>query len=255
MQQLFSFKRFLLLIRLNFAENSKHYLISSALLIGLFIVLMTPILGSKTVNGTLSFIHLLALPLLLLGSSLFTSMAFSHYQSASKGIQAIMLPASQLEKFLAIWLINTIFLIFFLVIFWTLHYQTIAIANASLPENGRKYFAVPEEVFVFFTYWYFLIQGAIMLGAIYFNKNTYIKTAGALLITTVAAHTLNSVLAFNFTGHDVNTFPFTKWTIFMNRPIHVDFSEPIDTAVWAFLILLIVNFYIIAFVRLREKEI
>ncbi len=255
MKQTFSLHRFQLLLKLHFAENGKHYLISSALLIGLFLVLMLPIVGTKTYSDPLYMLHILAIMLLFLGSSLFTSVSLSHYQDTSKGIQAIMLPASQPEKFASVLLINLLFVVLYFAAFWTMHFTIVAIANLSLPASGRKYFPIPHDVFVFFTYWYFLIQAIVMLGAIYFKKNAYVKTAGSLLIITIAAYALNSLLAYSFTGYEVQTFPFVRWMVYRDIPAQINFSESINTARWAFLILLIISFYLITFVRLREKEI
>ena len=111
MNQTLSLRRFQKVLRLHFAEYRKSYLLSLGLCIGGMILLMSPILLTQQYNDALYIVHISALFGILFGSSLFTSTAFNAYSNASQGITAIMLPASQAEKFLVILLTNLLFVL------------------------------------------------------------------------------------------------------------------------------------------------
>lgn len=256
MNQHFNFRRFWLLIRLDFTENGKGYLISSALFIGLMLLMMTPILATETYHDLLGVLHMITVFLLLLGGSLFTSTIFSAYSTPAKGIPALMIPASRQEKFMAALLINMLFMLAFFFIFWQLHYVITDLANQGLSEDGGRYHYIPAEPRIFFTYCYFLIQGAVFLGSIYFPKNAYIKTLGILLVLATVTYIFNHILALQLSdARDVFTFPFSYWKVFNNGTYVVNFPDAINIMVKAFLGLLVVGLWYITYIRLKEKEI
>ncbi len=258
MNQYFSFRRFGLLLKLDFAENGKSYLLITGLIIGLMLLLMTPVLYSNGYSNTRELLHALALFVCVwLGGSLFTSITFAQYSGPAKGIPALMLPASQMEKFGAAWLVNLFFSLLFIVLFWQLHHGIFDLANSRLPAGGPNYRPIPPNPSQFLTYAYFLIQGSMFLGSIYFPKNAFLKTAVVLLIVTVIASLFHYTLANQFIGNpsQLVTVPFTSWRFSLGRWYEVNYPEPVDTLIWIFLLLLIVAFWGIAYVRLREKEI
>ena len=256
MNQLFDPRRFWLLLKLHYAENGKNYLISSAVLIGSMLLFMLPVIIVKGYSSLLEILHFLALFMsVLLGGSLVTSYAFTQYSTPSKGIPALMVPASRLEKFLVAWLFYIVFTATFLVIFWELHHSFLELANRRLPANGRQYHSIPPGPTTFITYLFFLIQGGVFLGSIFFAKLAYVKTAAVLLMVGTVAFTLNYALANHFALYpqDLFTFPFTSWRV--NWRYSIAYPEPVSKLIWAFLILLVVSLWGIAYVRLKEKEI
>ena len=258
MNQLFNFRRFGLLLKLHFVQNGKIQLLSAGLIVGLMLVLMIPMLASKAYSSTAEVLHILAFFLcVLLGGSLFTNSIFNQYGNPGSGIPVIMVPASQLEKFLVNLLVSFIFISFFIILFWQLHFNIIDLANETISTNGRKYFYTPEGPRTFFNYCYFIIYGVIFLGSIYFPKNTYVKSAGALLVISLLAFFLHYSLASYFTSYPsfLWTLPFSAWRLNNQKEIKVDFPEPIDDVVRAFLIILILSLCYIAYVRLKEKQI
>jgi hypothetical protein len=257
MNQLFSPRRFWLLLRLHYAENGRNYLISSGVLVGLMLLLMTPILFSKVHSQLLSILHILALfTCVLLGGSLMSSMAFLPYSSPSKGIPALMVPASRLEKFLVAWLFYILLAVFFLLLFWTLHVRFIEIANQRLPPNGPEYHPIPKDPATFLTYLFFLIQAGVFLGSIYFPKYAYVKSAAALMATGLFAFVFNYLLANHFLSYPnfLVTYPFTSWDFVHLKRYVVEFPETTGRLIWVFLVLLLVSLWGVAFVRLKEKE-
>ncbi len=257
MNQSFSLSRFWLLLKLDFATNGKTYLSTAGLIVGLMVLLMSGVLFSGTYRNLLEMLHPLALFMcVLLGGSLFTSTFFAQYGVPDRGIHALMVPASRLEKFLVALLVNMVFTVLFITLFWQLHHLFLGIANAKLPTPGPKYNPIPPEPRIFLTYSFFLLQGAAFLGSIYFSKMAFVKAAGAFLGVALVVFFFNLWMSNAFAeASNMFAFPFTGWRFFRDRPYVVDFPETVVYIKWSFLVLLVVALWGIAFVRLREKQI
>ncbi|CAG5004073.1 hypothetical protein DYBT9275_03293 [Dyadobacter sp. CECT 9275] len=261
MNQIFSFHRFVLLIRLDISEKGKNYLLMGSLLTSLLILLTFPILLSKEHSEILYLLHPLALFMLVIfGGSLYTNTAFNQYSSPETGISALMIPASRLEKYLTALLTNLLFTIPFLLLFLKLHYFTIGLANKNIPADMLGYQPIPYPLLQYFISIHIIVQAAVFLGSIYFRKLSYIKTAGILLAAVTVIFFSNWVFAYSVTNHPTNivTFPFSAWRIWYahsGRSYYVDLPKNIQYAVYSFPVLFLLACWYIAFVRLQEKEI
>jgi hypothetical protein len=255
---MFSLPRFWLLLKLHFAENGRNYLISSSVLIGFMLLLLTPVLLSRVWSPVLEFLHPIALFVCVhLGGSLMASMAFLQYSTPVKGIPALMVPASRLEKFLVAWLFYILLTTLFLVLFWKLHHLFYEMANHKLPVGRPRYRTIPTQPGIFLTYLFFLIQAGTFLGSIYFPKYAYVKSAAALLVVGTMGFISHYLLANHFASYpdQLITFPFTSWKVIRNQVYQIDYPDTAAILVWVFLVLLIVSLWGLAYVRLKEKEI
>ena len=261
MNQIFSFHRFVLLVRLDFSEKGRNYLLMGSLLTGLMIVLIFPILISKDRSEILFLLHALALFMLVIfGGSLYTNSAFSQYSSPETGIAALMIPASRLEKYLTALLVNLLFTIPFLLLFLKLHYFTIDLVNKNIPATMVRYEPIPLSLLQYFISIHIIVQASVFLGSIYFSKLSYIKTAGILLAAVTVIFLTNWVFAHAVTHHPTNivTFPFSSWRIWYantGRSYYVDLPETMQYVVYSFPVLFLLAAWYISFVRLKEKEI
>jgi hypothetical protein len=259
MNQLFTLRRFGLLLKLDFASNGKKYLITASVVTGAMLLMMNPMMDLRKLGFDLMFMHTMGLWVCLLGSSLFTSSMFTQYHEPTRGIAALMVPASQTEKFLARLLVNFLFVAFFLATFWAFHYWFMTIVNSS-QVDGAKYRSFPPNAVKLTNYVYFLIQSSVFLGSIYFTKNAYIKTIAVFLIALASTFFLNLMVVVRFADRasHVDTAPFAPWTIWLENPTRVyaiRYPEPMVNVVWTFVILMLIALLYIAFVRLKEKEI
>nr|WKN36030.1 hypothetical protein K4G66_27060 [Tunicatimonas sp. TK19036] len=257
MNQTLSLPRFQKVLRLHFAEYRKSYLLSLGLCIGGMVLLMSPILLTQQYNDALYIVHISALFGILFGSSLFTSTAFNAYSNASQGITAIMLPASQAEKFLVILLTNLLFVLLIGLVFLGLHFGLVDLANEQLLPSSRPYRPIPSEVLRFSLFTYFLLQGCCFMGSIFFKKNAFIMTLGVATAVVVLAFGFNLFLAYQFTGdaEQVMAFPFTFWNVVLDRRYTIEYPDTINTLIRGFLLLMVVATWGIAYVKLKEKEI
>ncbi|MEM9675941.1 MAG: hypothetical protein AAF992_25345 [Bacteroidota bacterium] len=257
MNQQFNTKRFRLVLKSYWAENGRSYLMSIGFTIGIMLLLMLPIAGTPQVIGLLYGLHIFALiGGTILGGCLFTSGAFSAYATSEKGIAAIMIPASQLEKFLVVFLINLISVVLIYTIGLQFHSGIVALANQKIV-MGDHYQTAPPELIRFVGFTYFILQGAVFLGSLYFGRNSLLKTLGAVLIITVFAFVFNLFLAYQFTGFSANVFafPFTFWSVFDGQRYNLSYPPLIDRLIKVFLGLLVMALVFITYVRLKEKEI
>lgn len=257
MNQSLNISRIGLLFKLHFTENGRSFLMSIGLSVGGMLVLMSPILATKGYNDLLFILHVSAILGILLGSSLFSSNAFNAYNNPSQGIPAIMLPASRLEKFLVIWLINLFFIVMIIVTFYLLHHGIIELAKQDIPATHRQYHPMPTEVIRFFGFTYFIVQSACFLGSIYFSKHAFLMTIGILTGIVIIAFVFNLTLAYQFTGNptQVTTFPFIFWEVITDRRYVVSFPASTQKQIYVFLSLLVVAIWGVTYVRLKEKQI
>jgi hypothetical protein len=261
MNQTFDIHRFALLLRLDFAEKGKTYLLIAALFLSIMSLMMLPILFSVEHNGNYIFLHALALFMVVMfGGSLYTSTALSQYTASDTGISALMIPASQLEKFLIPLLINLSFTIPVAVFFIKFHYWSIEYANEHLTKDTYAYHPIPDEILRYFMYLHMVIQGAAFLGSIYFKKLAYIKTAGLVLLVVITLVAVNLMLIFQYTGDPskVVAFPFGGWQIWYskaNNYYNLSYAESVKPIIYTFPILFLLGTWFISFVRLKEREI
>ena len=256
--QSFSLSRFGLLLKIYWVEHGKNYLISLGLVVGIMLSLMVPIVRTAQYKDLLFILHAFALfGGVMLGGSLFTSTAFAAYATSGKGIATIMLPASQVEKFISILLPTLLFIVVVFTIGYGLHYGLVDLANDGMPSGSKKYQPAPPFVMRFFAFAYFLLQGAVFLGSLYFTKNAFIKTLGVVLLATLLAFVFNMLLAYQFTGQPRNilAFPFIPWDVRLDQYYRVQYPASVSNLIKGFLALVTVALGYITYVRLREKEI
>jgi len=254
----FNITRFGLFLKYYWAENSRSYLISLGLILGIMLFLMLPIARSTHSNEMLYLLHILGwFGGVLLGGSLYTSTAFNAYALPERGISTIMLPASRLEKFAVILLAHLFFAVLIYLVGYWLHDGLVAWANQNIPDDLRGYSVAPYEALLMLGFSYAILQGAVFLGSLYFTKNSLIKTLGVLLGVVVVTFVFNLYLAYHFTGYPQNlmAFPFSPWNLLDGQRYMISYPPPISDLVKVFLGLVVVALVGITYVRLKEKEI
>lgn len=261
MNQTFDFQRFLLMIRLEIAEKGRNQLMMAAVLVGVLLLMMLPIVFSKEFHETLGGLHIIALFMLVLfGGSLYTNQVFGQYDSTNSAIAALMVPASKLEKFLSALLLNLAFIIPFVLLYVELHYWATEYANDHLISDKKKYELLPESMLYLMILTTSVIQGIAFLGAIYFTKAAYIKTAAAFFIIIVFGAIANYYIAKSMIPSSawLSATPFMQWQLYFNETgeYHgVNMPESLQYFVNVLPILVMLAFWYIAYVRLVEKEV
>ncbi|MCE6991424.1 hypothetical protein [Dyadobacter sp. CY323] len=252
--------RISVLIRLEFDQKGRNYLWVSCLLTVGLLVMTLPTLYFDTYNHSCELLQYAAIPLVLIfGSSFYTSTALTDYAAGNKGIFALMTPASTAEKMLAALLVNLMFLIPFLVLFWLLHFGTIHFANARFPATHTKYSPVTREVAIYVTYCYFLFNSVIYAGSIYFTKNSYVKTLASALLGALALSSVNTSFAKYLASYPMmlGAFPFGGWNVVRDSSLKVYRVHFPDMAYsWLYVLpaLMVLGLWLVAYKRLQEKQ-
>lgn len=267
MSNVFSLNRFLLLAHGHFRKNLKAYTVSSVVFAGVTLGLFYFIMSSKKMS-MMSAGDQFAVYIMVIygGLFIFSASVFQPFQGRKEGMFQLMLPASQLEKFLLAWTASMIGYtvcahgIFFLVRYGVLQYAAVTgyqvadfFDNSRFEHpNGGAPFAMGAVVV------YFLVHAFALVGSLIFNKLSVLKTALSLLLVIVGygafIRALFNVL-FPQEATATSLLPFT--------PIHVGINETSYTvafsgwpyAALAFAIIMIGLLWFAAYHRLREKEV
>jgi hypothetical protein len=185
MNQFFSFNRFSLLVAKHWADNKKRYLLSviafAGLLIAWFVFTMlidSRIIMSKSLQMITFFV-----------GSFYASQYFRDLGSRAKGINFLLVPASAFEKILCSLLYTVIlFFIVFTAVFYLVDILMVTITKSFLdtpvPDKEKGLVNIFEVarlpldnkstlniLLIFFS-----IQSIFLLGSVYFEKYSFIKT-------------------------------------------------------------------------------
>jgi len=190
MNQFFSFGRFSLLVAKHWTDNKKRYGLSVLALIGLLIAWFVFLIltdGSrpmeKDVQQMTFFFCLFSL------GTFYASQYFRDLGSRPKGINFLLVPASVFEKLLCS-LLYTVLLFFavFVAAFYLVDVLMVAVANTLSGTEATAGKPVVVNVFkiilirfnkdstINFLLFFFSVQSAFLLGSVYFEKYSFIKT-------------------------------------------------------------------------------
>jgi hypothetical protein len=196
----FSLNRVWLLCRKQLAENTQLYIlgmlaatgiISAILLFNLF----TPSgLPYKTQEITF-FMGLIA------SGAVFTSTILSQFNDKVKGIQALTLPASTIEKLTTAIIYSVIV---FPVIYLIMVYPPVIIAHLldvhSFGHFNTLYKFDFDKDFGDLCSAFIIIQTVMLLGSVLFKRYIFIKTAILIIVTVVGVTLFNPYLSQNIIG-------------------------------------------------------
>jgi hypothetical protein len=200
-----------------------------------------------------------------------TFFIFSHFADDAKGYNYLLLPTSFFEKWLCGFLIiGVVFFTIYLAFFRFLdsrcveifHKELMVVAHKYNPEMVKNYlnqvqiqhFDAPnfKRIFALF----FILTSGTAIGSLYFNKNAFIKIPLSFLAIICAYIFLHrTVLSSFFNPIEINDIPSLELVTFVNGgSIHLPqaYDNFID---WFFYYGLPIILWLIALIRLREKEI
>jgi len=282
MNNILNIKRFGLVFRKDFLENWKRYTLLFLTMLGIITVMITwnyldhyydvEKVGEQYANSNINRKILSYASLLFGGFGLiFASTFASPMNNKFKKITYLVSPSSNVEKYLSRWIIITIgYIISFFIAFWIADFLRVGICLARYPEleitfldltklinlNGKwpfSEYAFNRPLFMISVSIYLLLQSFFILGATFWEKNSFIKTftAGALIVLSYVLICRWAILIFykdfNGFGNVLNSFSF-----FNNR----DFDEETSFIIMSSIIsLFTIANWTLAFFRFRESEI
>ena len=193
MNNFFNYHRFALLVKRQWVENRRLFLMAFIILLGLGIVIYS--LGTNWENGNLMLVEIrmgLFFTILFLGGSFFTNYIFRDLSDKNSSTSFLLVPASHFEKQLsAAFFTFVIFPITFLTLFYIIDNSFVNIANGvnnglvSKKElNPTKYLfdyireSKNVNLNIMIPAW-LSMQAFMILGSISFSGWSYIKTGFA----------------------------------------------------------------------------
>lgn len=205
---------------------------------------------------------------LFLGGLLFTSRSFNELANKEKGVDYLMIPASQFEKYFTLFLVSAIGYFLFFHLSCYLSFQIIENVQASLTgihiEKDYQFLSNPDEK-KYIYYGYFILQSVFLLGATCFHKYSFLKTLFCLFIFLFGLYVINCIiisLLFGLQGEFwKRSVPFVMVNKLVGGPIswHTDtYVIPrwlLDVYLFIIRFLLAPVLWTIAYFRLKDQEI
>ncbi|MBS0026429.1 hypothetical protein ACTJJ0_08645 [Chitinophaga sp. 22321] len=194
---IFNFRRMQLYLQKHFADQLRFYLMGAVATFGLVTLIGILLVLTHNHFDKISDIVPFYYVGLFAGGLLFTSRSFNELAHKEKGVDFLLLPASQFEKFLTLFLISTIgFFLFYHISFYLsvniVEKVQIAV-NGLHVQNDYKFLSDPDEK-VYVYYVYFVLQAIFLFGATCFHKYSFIKTVLCVLLFLFGLFLINSVI-------------------------------------------------------------
>ncbi|WP_343701090.1 hypothetical protein [Chitinophaga sp.] len=195
----FSFSRFINLFKLQLAANRRLYLLGMAALAGMLLAFMLFFLiTDRELNfKTQQAVYLVGL---VLSSAVFTTTVFKQYAERSQRAQALMLPVSALEKM--------VLAVVLTLVVYPLVYTIICIACLKVINyldiywlgNPNALYMLNDEYTPGLLVIYFYLQSFVLLGAIWFRKQTFVKSAVMICLIIIGMQAFSSFLGRKIIG-------------------------------------------------------
>jgi hypothetical protein len=274
MNQLFSFKRFSLLISKHWADNKKRYLLS---VIGFALLLIVWFIFTLLVDPHSPMekeIQILTFFFSLFGlGAFYASQYFRDLGSRSKGINFLLVPASALEKILCSILFTVvIFFSVFTAVFYLVDVLMIAISNQVLTshEPARQQGVINifrasmlplDEMSTFNVLLiFFTVQSIFLLGSVYFPKYSFIKTVISGFVVFFLVFCLIYVLYEHlmprggYVGGSLTSYRVSRYGSGVDHLVQI--PGWIDDMVYFILMYAIAPFlWVVSYYRLKEKQV
>lgn len=200
------------------------------------------------------------------GGCFLASFVFNYFSSNARGASYLTLPASSFEKWLCGVLITVVlYTIIFLVFYRIMDTTFVGLYHKSLDPKNSFYKELYEHVNIFpyngfvasASYKMFVnFTGAMLVGALYFNKAAFIKVALIVCGLFISAFFLNNMMANAFFNNVNKGVPFYFVLINMGKefgkielPLYA--SKAVDICI---LYIIPAVLLMTAYIRLREKE-
>jgi len=199
------------------------------------------------------------------GSFFLASFVFGYFNTNANGSSYLTLPASCLEKWLCGILICILFAVIFLVFYHLIDVAFVAAYHNGLDKTSLFYKEQYESVTTFDLNYRIawrvysislMITGAMLTGALYFNKGAIIKTAISICIIFMGLFGLNWLIAESFFGDIANA------GVYHHVSLHLGNEEAIlllpsstqDFFLYSTFWIIPSILWVLPLLRLKEKE-
>jgi hypothetical protein len=263
MNQFFSFKRFSLLVLKHWADNKRRYSLSvlalAGLLAGWFVFMMLANEEGNPMDEEMQ--RVVYFFLLFAGGAFYASQYFRDLGSKGRGSNFLLVPASSFEKLLcAVLFVVLLFFVAFTAVFYLVDVVMVNIANRYWADAGKVPVTNIFEASVLqskdgssirLLLLYFSLQSAFLLGSVYFERYSFIKTIISGFVVFIIVFGLVYFLYSQF----------DPWENPPGGPLASD-ESPDEIPAWIgkmyrFIVLYAFApfFWIVTYYRLKEKQV
>lgn len=181
----FDFKRVVALIQRYWIENTIGLLKGIFIIFVIFVILKIPALIGNNMISFGGMVNNLYNVFMIYGV-IISTLIFTEIHQPGKSFRFLTLPASNLEKFLSVWIITVP--IFLTVVFIEINLiaYTVSGIGSLFGKETEVLDIISNHGFGDFCLHYLLIQPIFLLGGIYFKKNQIINTILTVLIVFIA---------------------------------------------------------------------
>jgi len=200
------------------------------------------------------------------GGCFLASFVYGNFNTNANGSSFLTLPSSQFEKWLCgVVIIGVLYVAIFLIFFRVIDATFISIYHNSLDPKGPYYRELYDAVQQF-PYDGFIASrsymitanfaGAMLIGTLYFNKAAFIKVALILCVLCLGGFVFNLLLANLFFKDVDSAFPYyLVWINVKTGRGKLELpSNMLEIVNIMFQFIIPVILWVLAYVRLREKE-
>lgn len=249
MNQYFNLTRFGRLLRKHTVEHFNSYALGAGVLLG----------GMLAVMGFLAYVQgglghgqqaILFILFLLAAGTFFTTTVLAEYGVGSRAALALMLPASQFEKYLVAWLVSLpVFFAVFIADFYLVDWLVISLSREA--DTVANVFTA--DVLGSLLLVYLILHGIALWGSIMFRQQQFIRTGFSLFAVAVGLSIVNYQVLKAVIGPEFRmTLPFTA--INMNNGPSVSLTEAQSQPLLLPLLILVPLLWAAAYARLTEKQ-
>jgi hypothetical protein len=255
MNNYFSLKRFCLLFMKHSVEHYRTYLMSAAVLAGVFLLGGSFIFYMIPGPMDAGFQTALFAILMIIAGPIFTSTIFTDFGDKRKAIPSLTLPASQLEKFLVGWIYSyVIFMLVYTGIFYLV--LSILLNLKHWPGHHPEMLSIFQDKLFILVIIFSLLHAITMYGAIRFEKLHFIKIGFSFFIFYALLILADTIFLRLIVGRQI--YPATPFA-FLNFPEGTNFySIGLNAAqsAWVFIVMtvIVILFWIAAYFKLKEKQ-
>ena len=259
MNNTFNFGRFFRLFNKHTREQYRTYLMSTAVLIGILIIVMGALAYG---NDGLLNIRVQAVYFdffLIAAGTIFTSTVFAELGDEKKTIPALTLPVSHFERFLVGWIYSFIFFqLVFVACFFLVAALVTSIGDNNPVVHNHLLKLDPKDPMIYVAYIFFvLLHGVTLFGAIAFKKLHFIKTSFVLFAFFVVLSMINNGMIHMFFNENAHAgLPFAKVFIQENQiNSQVKAGDAGNMIIKVAVISTVVLLWVSAYFKLKEKQV
>ena len=236
----------------HFRKNVLSILVLSAIMFSFFLFF---VLVSRPASN--DWQHAFFVFFILLAISIYACGIFSDLGDKRKAIATLTLPASHLEKFAVSWIYSFIIApLIFVVVFYMALFAAVNIAAGPKSITIINVFSL-RFIWSDFLPIFILLHSFSLLGAIFFQKHHFIKTALAAFISFVALIIVNKQLLKGLIGIDtMSVFPFLGVLFVENdRYYFLDFTANKSLFLYVAFSTVAILLWVTAYFKLKEKQV